>query len=89
MSKSYRKYPLLIQEKEDLKYLNRKIRYDKFAELPNGSSFKKHSPHWMTWRYRWSKEDAIKEYYNKPWLQKRFLTLEEWLNYWESCTIRK
>ena len=39
MGKSYKKYPLLIQDKrQDLKLLNRQLRYDKSAELPNGST---------------------------------------------------
>lgn len=90
MGKSYKKYPLLIQDKsQDFRLLNRQLRYDKSAELPNGSAFKRHRPHWYSWNYRWSKEQAIKEYYATPRIQKQFLTLEKWLNYWESCTIRK
>jgi transposase len=90
MGKSYKKYPLLIQDKrQDYRLLNRQLRYDKSAELPNGSAFKKHRPHWYSWSYRWSREQAIQTYREEPRIQKQFLTLEEWLNYWESCTIRK
>lgn len=89
MGKSKRKYPIIRQEHENYRYLNRKIRHDKLAELPNGGAFRKHSPHWNNWHYRWTQEDAIKDWYRFSWIQKRFLTLEEWLNYWESCAIRK
>jgi hypothetical protein len=91
MSKSRRKFPLLIQASgTGFKYHNRKLRYDKLVELPNGSAFKKHSPHWSSsWCYRWSREQAIEDWRNSTRLQNQFLTLEEWLNYWESCTIRK
>lgn len=91
MSRSYKKYPLLIQTAgQGLKYNNRKLRYDKLAELPDGSNFKKHSPRWCpSWKYRWSRDEAIEQWKNDSRLQNKFLTLEEWLNYWESCTIRK
>lgn len=90
MSRSYKKYPIIRQEKEDYRHLNRQLRYDKFAEFPKGSSFKKHKPHWYTWAYRWTREQAISSYYERRKQMKRdFPTLEEWLNYWESCCIRK
>ena len=40
MSKSYKKYPIVKQEKEDYHYLNRKLRHDKLAAIPNGSFYK-------------------------------------------------
>ena len=37
MSKSYKRFPKLKQEKEDYHYLNRQLRRDKLAELPKGA----------------------------------------------------
>lgn len=90
MSKSYRKTPFIRQEKEDYRYLNRQIRHDKLAEIPNGSSFKKFSPHWNNWNYIWTWEDAKKEYYSDRfhWIQKKY-TIEEWHEYWARCALRK
>lgn len=89
MSRSVRKYPIVRQEKEDYRYLNRQLRHDKYAEFPKGGAYRRHRPHWYSWSYRWSKEDAIKSYYKRSWIQDRYPTLDDWLNYWESCCIRK
>ena len=88
MSKSYRKTPSIRQEKEDYRYLNRQIRHDKLAEIPNGSSFKKFSPHWNNWNYIWTWEEAKKSYYEYEHIQARH-TLEDWYNYWAKCALRK
>lgn len=87
MGKSYKKYPLLIQESEDYRYLNRQLRHDKLAKFPKGGSFKKHRPH-CGWAYRWSKEQAIQEYNERTWIRERY-SYDEWINYWKSCVIRK
>lgn len=89
MSKSYKKYPIVRQEKEDYHYLNRQLRRDKLAEFPKGAAYRKHKPHYNTWCYRWTKEQAIQEYSEYDWIKRRFPTLELWLNYWKSCCIRK
>ena len=88
MSKSYNKYPIVRQEKEDYHYLNRQIRHDKLAEIPRGSAYRKIKSPWH-WRYRWSKEQAFQDYYECDRIRERFPTLELWLNYWKSCCIRK
>lgn len=89
MSRSYKKYPLVRQERENLKYLNRKIRRDKFAEIPNGGGFKKHSPHWNNWNYRWSIEQAIETYYKREYFQKKYPTLEEYLIWYKKTVLSK
>lgn len=88
MSRSYRKYPIVRQEKENHHYLNRRIRYDRLATFPN-SSFKRRDSHWNNWNYRWTKEEAIQEYYEEERIRDRYPSLEEWLNYWAKCTLRK
>ena len=89
MSRSYKKYPLVRQEREDLKYLNRKIRRDKFAEIPKGSAFKKHSPHWNNWNYRWSIEQAIDFYKRSEYMQSCYNSLEEYLIWYKKTVISK
>lgn len=89
MSKSYRRYPIVIQEKEDCHYLNRRLRHDKLADVPKGGSYKKYAGKACTWTYRWTKEQAIRQYQEDEWVRTRFPTLEQWLNYWKTCCIRK
>lgn len=89
MSRSYKKHPIVRQETEDYRYLNRQLRHDKLADFPKGSSYRRHHPHCNSWAYRWSKEQAIESYYAEDWIQRDFPTLEAWINYWKSCTIRK
>ena len=88
MSRSYKKYPIVRLETEDYRYLNRQLRHDKLADFPKGSSYKKINSSFC-WAYRWSKEQAIESYYANDWVQRDFPTLEAWINYWKSCTIRK
>ena len=88
MSKSYRKYPIVRQEKENCHYLNRQIRRDRLAEIPNGNAYKKIKPS-CNWHYYWSKEQAIQDYYAEGKIRETFPTLELWINYWKSCCLRK
>ena len=91
MSKSYRKTPFIRQEKEDYRYLNRQIRRDKLAEIPNGGSYRKKASSWKNWNYIWTWEEAEKQYqgcYGQWWLQEKY-TLEEWREYWERHAKRK
>ena len=87
MSRSYKKTPFIRQEEEDYHYLNRQIRRDKLAEIPKGSSFKKHRPHLNTWNYVWTWEQAQRDYYSYG--QNERYTFEEWRQYWERCAKRK
>ena len=88
MARSYKKYPVVRQEKEDYRYLNRQIRHDKFAEFPTPGAFKRHRPHWYSWHYRWTREEAIEKWHRSSACL-RFPTLDEWLEYWARCTVRK
>ena len=89
MSKSYRKTPFIRQEKEDYRYLNRQIRHDKLAEIPNGGSYRKVNSSWRNWNYIWTWEEAKKSYYESKHIQARHSTLEDWYNYWARCALRK
>lgn len=89
MSKSYRKTPFIRQRKEDYRYLNRQIRHDKLAEIPNGSSFKRHRPHWNCWAYIWTWEEAKEQYYNGKYNHWKYQTIEKWYQYWARCALRK
>lgn len=88
MSKSYKRFPKLKQEKEDYHYLNRQLRRDKLAELPKGGSYRRHRPHWNTWAYRWTWEDAKNSYYKRKYLQENY-TLDEWYQCWARLVKRK
>lgn len=88
MSRSFKKYPIVRQEKENHKFLNRRIRHDKYAELNTPGAYRKHSRGGYSWNHRWTKEEAIKNYYEDERIQNRY-SLEDWLNYWKNCVIRK
>ena len=87
MSRSYKKYPIVRQEKENNHYLNRRIRYDRLATFSRGS-YRRKDQFW-NWSYRWTKEEAIQNYYEYARIRKQYPTLEEWLNYWAKCALRK
>lgn len=40
------------------------------------------------WSYYWTKEQAIQDYYRDERIYQHY-TIEEWLQYWESCVKRK
>ena len=63
MSRSYKKYPVVVQEKDDMRQYNRKLRHDKMAEIPNGAFFKRNRGH-CYYHYRWSERDA-REFYRR------------------------
>lgn len=88
MSRSYKKFPIVRQEREDYNYLNRKIRRDK-SKIPNGGAFKKHSPHWHSWAHFFYLEDAIKAYESRDYLQKKYPTLKEYLIWYKKVFISK
>lgn len=87
MSRSYKKYPKVKQEKVDKVIWNRQLRRKlKDSELLlRGSQYKKLFPNYETWQYRWSLEDAIQDY--EP--SSSYPTLEDWIEYWKRCCYRK
>lgn len=78
MSRSYRKFPVVRQEKINKKYYNRKLR-----KLKDGTPYKGGQYRRLyicdDWHYRWSREDAIRQYCPNV----AFPTLESWLQHWE------
>lgn len=88
MSRSYKKYPIVKQDRENYHYQNRQIRHDKLAKIPKGGSYRKKNSFWIS-KYRWSKEQAIHDYYEIDVIRERFPTIELWLDHWKSCCVRK
>ena len=88
MSRSYKKFPIVKQERENYHYLNRQLRRDKLAEIPNGRAYRKLNSYFL-WQYIWTREEAIEQWYAEEHIRKMYPTLEEWLQYWARCTIRK
>ena len=54
MSRSYKKYPVIVQEKDDMRQWNRSLRHNKLKEIPNGSAYKKDPRRSGIWKYRWN-----------------------------------
>jgi hypothetical protein len=88
MSRSYKKFPCVIQEKEDYRLANRRLRHDKLAEIPKGGAYKKVYSDCGTWKSIWTKEQAVQDYKSRPWISNRY-SLSDWINYWERCAYRK
>lgn len=85
MSRSYKRYPIVRQERVDKKTWNRAIRNIKFDYSLKGSQYKKVMLNWDTWKYRWTLEEAIKDY--QP--SERFPTLVSWILYWKKLCLYK
>ena len=88
MSRSYRRVPYIRQERKDLSTENRRVRHDKLAEIPSGAAYRKFSTTGGDWGYVWTREQAMLDYNEKPWLQERY-TLEQWIDKWERWALRK
>jgi hypothetical protein len=89
MSRSYKKFPIVIQEKEDYRLSNRKLRHDKLAEIPDGGAYRRLKPHCSTWKEVWTREQAIQDYENLSRIREMYPDKQDFLNYWEKCTKRK
>lgn len=90
MSKSYKKYPIVRQERADSRQSNRYIRHNIDYDMPRKGKFhKKVHANGMNWAYYWSLEDAKKTYYESEWFQKRFLTLKEYLIWYKKEVLSK
>lgn len=91
MSRSYKKYPLCRCERrfDNKNYKNRQLRRNhKYDPIPDGASYKRLHNIPSEWSYYWSKEQAIQDYYRDERIQRHY-TIEEWLQYWQSCVRRK
>ena len=85
MSRSYKRYPIVRQERVNKKTWNRAIRNIKLDHSLKGSQYKKVMPNWDTWQYQWALEEAIKDY--QP--SERFPTLDSWILYWKKLCLYK
>lgn len=85
MSRSYKKYPIIRQERVDKKVWNRAVRNLELDYSLKGSQYKKIIPNFDTWAYRWTLEEAIKSYIPSS----RYPTLESWIEYWKRCCYWK
>ena len=88
MSRSYKRYPIVKQEKVHKKSWNRMIRNLDYDYVLRGSQYKKIYPNWETWQYPWFFEDAMESFEKGAW-QNSFVTKEEFINYWKRCCYRK
>ena len=90
MSRSYKKYPIVRQERVETKAANRYIRHNMGVEIPpKGRYYKKVKNFGLNWAYRWSLEDAKKEYYENEFIQRRWKTLEEYLIWYKKNILFK
>jgi len=87
MSRSYKHTPYIYYEKEDTHYLNRCLRHDKLAEIPNGGAFKRYKKGFGSWGQFWDWEEAKADYYT--FNRDKEYTLEEWFQCWQKWTLRK
>lgn len=85
MSRSYKKYPIIRQERVDKKVWNRAVRNLKLDYSLRGSQYKKVMINFDTWAYRWTLEEAIECYIPSN----RYPTLASWVEYWKRCCYRK
>ena len=104
MSRSYKKHDGWSKQEntKGMKQLANKYVRRHAMELPaKGKAYKKMFQSWdiCDWKCRWSRIDAMKEWYaiNSPsntnrrreWSVAFRMSLEEYLKYWEKCTKRK
>lgn len=82
MSRSYKRYPIIRQERPDKTILNRKLRRKKLWNL-RGSQYKKVVRNFDDWGYRWSLYEALhcRRY--------KARTDKDQEQYWKKCCIRK
>ena len=89
MSRSYKKYPIVRQERPDPKVSNRYVRHNLNIELSvKGTDYKKIKHSGWNWAYRWSLEDAKQNYKNSEYLQKKY-SLEEYLIWYKKKILCK
>ncbi len=98
MSRSYKKHPVVTDSKcrttkASKKLANRRFRHSTI-ELYQGSSYKKYNESYNINDYKWwsTERDAIDWYINvcdNSYIRGKYKTLEDYLNYWAKCALRK
>ena len=98
MSRSYKKHPVVTDSKRKTTKLQKRVANKRFrhstVELYQGNSYRKYSERYNINDYKWwtTEKDAIEWYINKcdsTYIRGRYPTLENYLNYWAKCAIRK
>lgn len=84
MSKSYKKHPVIKQEKFDKKAYNKIVRHSKLDYSLKGGQYKRLNSD-TNWSYEWTLSEAIEKF--EPSI--RFPTLDLWIEYWKRCCLRK
>lgn len=88
MAKSYKKYPIVKQERVNKRLCNRGVRNLNIDYSLKGSQYRKIVRNYWTWQYRWTLEEAVEKYNESEYLQEHY-TLEKWINYWKRICYRK
>ncbi|KSV59146.1 hypothetical protein [Acetivibrio ethanolgignens] len=83
MAKSYKRYPIVRQERVDKKWWNKALRNKKLDYSLKGAQYKKVMVNFETWHFRWTLDDAIElaVEMDKP--------VDEAVEYWKRCCYRK
>ena len=90
MSRSYKKYPIVRQQRAEAHRANRYFRHNMEIEVPpKGRYYRKVKNFGWGWAYYWSLEDAKKHYYESEWCQNRFSTLKEYLIWYKKEILLK
>ena len=90
MSRSYRK-PGVTQEKEDMRYWNRKLRHNKLEKIPKGGFYKRGRGH-CHYKYLWTEQDARELYRNTYCLKyshaSKFENEEDYINWYRKENLK-
>ena len=89
MSKSYKRFPIIRQEKVDKHLTNRKLRCMDIDYCLKGGQYKKIATNCWKWEYPWFYEDAIGLYEYSERTREMYPDKEDYINFWKRCCYRK
>lgn len=89
MARSYKKYPVVRQDRPDKRLRNKKLRRLGIDYSLRGSQYRKIVFDGWNWHYRWSLDEVVEEYTLHPEDHKSFPTLESYIEYWKRHCLRK
>lgn len=87
MSRSYKKHAWVTDGKDGRKYAkrlaNKAVRNCK--DVPNGKAYKKIfcSYNIHDYKSRWPWQEALKNWYNTPFLQEKYPKIKDFYRYWQ------
>lgn len=84
MSESYKKHPVITQEKVNKKLYNRWVRNLNLDYSLKGGQYKRLNSN-ANYKYEWTLDKAIYDF--KP--SAEYPTLELWVEYWKTQCLRK